>query len=292
MYFLNLGVKGLKFLYTGKMESITLMRGTGKLPCSASSLVSTAVVVGDSHWSWSLMGKRQVWDRNLTFRPMSHESQNDIMCGFGLRRVCASFGTDIETVCLIGICRSFTDEHSQLQDTFEWDSGYWTDKETYEPEARRGGLDKQETKLATYWTTPFTKVCIGMDDAGHKSFKSIDVSADSLHALIAGGKYHQTSLGRDAWKGLLKSGSLQMNCNREGFNAQAHKFKIRIGIISNQENDCKTDDSYIGFGSSGEPSTGNRARWNGHNGKRTTKTFGYILVQYSRRSAVASYEVI
>ena len=118
-----------------------------------------------------------------------------------------------------------------------------------------------------------------MDDGGHKSFKSIDVSANSLYDLIADGKYRRTSLGREAWKGLLKSGSLQRNCNREGFNAQAGHFKIRIGILSNQENNCNTDDSYIGFGSSGRTSTGNRATHSPDNGDRHTKTFGYILVQ-------------
>ena len=118
-----------------------------------------------------------------------------------------------------------------------------------------------------------------MDDEGHRSFKSIVISADSLHALIAGGKYHNTSLGRDAWKDLLKYGSLQQNCNREGFNAQATNFKIRIGILSNEQNDCDSDDSYIGLGSSADPWTGNKASWAPDNGNRETKTFGYILVQ-------------
>ena len=118
-----------------------------------------------------------------------------------------------------------------------------------------------------------------MDDDGQKKFKGIDISAASLHALIAGGHYHQTSLGREAWKGLLKSGSLQQNCNREGFNAQAAHFKIRIGILSNEQNDCGSDDSYIGFGSTSDPSTGNRAYHGGDAGDRNTKVFGYILVK-------------
>ena len=118
-----------------------------------------------------------------------------------------------------------------------------------------------------------------MDDEGKRSFQSIEISADSLHALIAGGEYNETSLGREAWKGLLKSGSLQRNCNKEGFNAQAGHFKIRIGILSNEQDHCKTDDSYIGFGSSGDPSTGNRAYHDPDNGEKNTPTFGYILVQ-------------
>ena len=190
----------------------------------------------------------------------------------------ATFGTIISRLFFF-LCRSLTNWHYQFQDTFKWNSQYWKSKEPYNAAGGLDGLDKQETKLATYWTTPFNKVCIGMDDEAQRSFKSIEISADSLHALIAGGEYNKTSLGRHEWKGLLKNGSLQINCNREGFNAQARHFKIRIGILSNENDDCNSCDSYIGFGSSGDPSTGNRAKYSPDNGDRNTKTFGYILVQ-------------
>ena len=58
-------------------------------------------------------------------------------------------------------------------------------------------------------------------------FIVIHKQADSLYSLIADGQYRATSLGRDVWKGLIGSqGSLQDNCDREGFNAVSTSKKI------------------------------------------------------------------
>ena len=112
----------------------------------------------------------------------------------------------------------------------------------------------------------------------------INKQANSLHSLIADGNYRSTSLGRNTWKKLIgRKASLQRNCNKEGFNSYSYS-KARIGIISNQENDCFTCDSRIGFGTQGYPvggdnTCGNWARHGGHNGDRDIKAMGYILVQ-------------
>ena len=59
--------------------------------------------------------------------------------------------------------------------------------------------------------------------------------------------------------------------------------KIRIGITNNEQNDCSSCDSRIGFGTGGRPDNsntcGNVAAANPDNGKRNTKAMGYILVQ-------------
>ena len=68
------------------------------------------------------------------------------------------------------------------------------------------------------------------------NFIVINKQANSLHSLIADGQYRATSLGRNAWKSLIGSqASLQLNCNKEGFNAACVNYKVRIGIISNNE---------------------------------------------------------
>ena len=108
--------------------------------------------------------------------------------------------------------------------------------------------------------------------------------ANSLYSLIADGEYRSTSLGRNTWKKLIGiQASLQKNCNREGFNSGTSSRRARIGIISNNENDCKTCDSRIGFGTAGHPddsnTCGNVARYGGDNGDKHIKAMGYILVQ-------------
>ena len=119
------------------------------------------------------------------------------------------------------------------------------------------------------------------------NFIAINKSASSLYSLIADGKYRATSLGRNTWKKLIGSrASLQPNCNKEGFNAVGENHshsKARIGYIANQENDCRTCDSRIGFGTGGyhddSNTCGNQATHNPDNGNRHIRAMGYILVQ-------------
>ena len=110
--------------------------------------------------------------------------------------------------------------------------------------------------------------------------------ANSLYSLIADGKYRSTSLGRNTWKTLIGSqASLEYNCNKEGFNAEGsdkRASKARIGFLGNNENDCVTPDSRIGFGTGGYHddfnTCGNEAVA-ADNGNKHIKAFGYILVQ-------------
>ena len=122
-------------------------------------------------------------------------------------------------------------------------------------------------------------------------FIVINKEANSLYSLIADGQYRKTSLGRDTWKSLIGSeASLQGKCNREGFNANSNKqdegkdkSKARIGFLGNNEDDCNTCDSRIGFGTGGlhdnNNTCGNEAMYYPDNGNKHIKGIGYILVQ-------------
>ena len=126
-----------------------------------------------------------------------------------------------------------------------------------------------------------------MKISGQLRFIVINKQANSLHSLIADGIWRATSLGRNEWKKLIGAqGSLQLNCNKEGFNAlgtASHHSKARIGYIAIQENDCGSCDSRIGFGTGGHPDNsntcGNAAAVSPDNGDRNIKAMGYILVQ-------------
>ena len=126
-----------------------------------------------------------------------------------------------------------------------------------------------------------------MNIGGQIKFTVINKQADSLYSLIADGQYRATTLGRNTWKTLIGSeASLQHNCNREGFNAlsddNSHS-RARIGIVANQENECNSCDSRIGFGTGGYPddsnTCGNEASYSPDNGNKHIKAMGYILVQ-------------
>ncbi|PFX13776.1 hypothetical protein AWC38_SpisGene22116 [Stylophora pistillata] len=176
--------------------------------------------------------------------------------------------------------------------TFEFDSTYWQDKKVFQPEGGKTGFDSKETKLPTYWSTPFSKICLGMEIDQKLRFIVINKTGDSLYSLIADGKYRNTALGRDTWKSLVgPSASLQLTCNKEGFNADAYDdpmynkdfSKARIGIIGNEQSDCQSCDSRIGFGTGGYPkeanTCGNAVKHEGDHGNKNTEAMGYILVQ-------------
>ena len=73
----------------------------------------------------------------------------------------------------------------------------------------------------------------------------------------------------------------------EGFNAAGSSkrmSKARIGIIGNNEKNCETTDSRIGFGTGGyhdSNTCGNFAqeRYSSDNGDKNITAMGYILVQ-------------
>ena len=146
------------------------------------------------------------------------------------------------------------------------------------------GFDAQETKLSTYWNTSFSKICLGMKIGQQIKFVVIAKQANSLYSLLADGQFSSTSLGRTTWKTLIGSqASLQSNCNKEGFNAFCTIKSIRIGFLGNNENDCDSCDSRIGFGSDNSfvdsNTCGNVALHGGDNGNKNIRAMGYILVQ-------------
>ena len=178
---------------------------------------------------------------------------------------------------------------SSSQSTFHYNSLYWSNKTEYNLRGGETGFDAQETKLPTYRNTSFSKICLGMKIGRQINFTVINKQANSLYSLIADGKYCATSLGRNTWKTLIGSNaSLQLNCNKEGFNAVSTKSgfsraRARIGIISDDGDRCATCNSRIGFGAAGyfddSNTCGNEASLSPDNGDKHIKAVGYILVQ-------------
>ena len=155
-------------------------------------------------------------------------------------------------------------------------------------------MDQHETKVPTYWSTPFEQMCVGMRIGNSLRFISISFKASSLHAVSADGKHRATNIPRNTWKSLYADSSLQRNCGRQGFNnvAEVHDHaRVRIGIIGNNENNCNSADSFIGFGGMDANkraycgqrnivnSCGNSAYCGGDKGNREVRVFGYIFVR-------------
>ena len=174
-----------------------------------------------------------------------------------------------------------------LQRTFHYDSDFWKNKNEFNLPGGETGFDSQETKLPTYWETPFSKICLGMKYGQQIRYIVINKQAHSLYSLIADDQHRATSLSREKWKSLIgPEASLQAHCNMEGFNAvgtNSDMAKARIGIVANQENDCNSCDSRIGFGTGGNfddsNTCGNEATYSSDNGDKHIEAMGFILVQ-------------
>ena len=186
-----------------------------------------------------------------------------------------------------------------LQTEFNYSSPYWTNKETYAVEDGLEGLTEKQTKLASYWNTPFDKICLGMKVNNVTKWIVIDRKASSLFDVIADGVFKNTTAGKNKWLSLIDNGELQAGCNKEGFNLENRHYtphnpdvyiKVRIGIIANSLLlDCNTCDSCIGFGISAIGCTSENIRVRnttcgnmaicGYFNNKDSAAFGYILVQ-------------
>ena len=169
--------------------------------------------------------------------------------------------------------------------TFAYEAALWTNQASHN--AGDATLEPGEMKNPGYHLIPFDAVRVGMKEGGNP-IRYIDFSyaADSMYSVIGDGQYRATALGRGTWKALMQSGSLQPNCNREGFNANHAYARARLGIYSNQEGDCNSPDSRIGLGTRGHAcgqddnnSCGNEATCSADAGDRHTRAYGYMFVR-------------
>ena len=155
-----------------------------------------------------------------------------------------------------------------VQTTFTYSSKYWTNKQELQPSAgtTRLGKEQKETKLATYHKTPFKYICLAF--MVNKNFAKyvllrMEERQPSLHSVISKNVFVPVFVGRDLWSSAVQGVSLQKRCNKEGINARDNRYggthaQARIGIIANDQSDCRTCDSFVGVGTFVQ---GCHARW-------------------------------
>ena len=147
-------------------------------------------------------------------------------------------------------------------------------------------MKEEETKLPSYWLVPHTEALLGMRAYSTTKWLQVPLIGGSARADRPG-KPVPTKVGRDGWLSLIGNASLQIYCNQEGINVGTATARVRIGIVGNNENDCKSPDSRLGFGGKGKRvcgqkddiSCGNTAKCGGHKGDRATKAFGWVFVR-------------
>jgi hypothetical protein len=100
---------------------------------------------------------------------------------------------------------------------------------------------------------------MGAWGSGHSLVVPVPSPQASLMGAVTAGTIN-SSLSRSAWLSLAPGVSLQPNCNDQGYDIApvgGNPFaEVRIGLVTNQENDCGSPDSFIGFGAGPMPSNG------------------------------------
>lgn len=180
------------------------------------------------------------------------------------------------------------------QQTFTFSAAYWSNQVSYNDASVKYGLSSTngEYKSPLYWQMPFNYVRVGF--LGSRTGNTLNwgyfgYTGNSLYAQIADGAYRGINFDRNAWKSVVGNGSLQPNCNRSGFNSNsdAGNNGVRLGILGNNEGECLSPDSRIGFGGFGNycgcdttNSCGMETFCGGDNGDGIHyKAFGYIMIR-------------
>jgi hypothetical protein len=137
--------------------------------------------------------------------------------------------------------------------------------------------------MPSYWGVPFQSLCIGLKVGNNLNWALIPYKASSLYDVIADGTNRPFTISRNKWLSMIGGSSLQHYCNAEGFNGgkvEADWPFSRIGILGNEQNDCSSPDSMLGFGLKFNGLTcGNRCKYSCSNGDKDITAFGYILIK-------------
>ena len=108
----------------------------------------------------------------------------------------------------------------------------------------------------------------------------------SLYDMISDGNFRPTTVSNKKWLSLINGTKLQKKCSKKGFNIKCNGFKGRFGIFANDEDDCSSSDSWIGFGLWSNEKCGKTSSMTcgsaimcPADSRKQFSTFGYIFVK-------------
>jgi hypothetical protein len=199
-------------------------------------------------------------------------------------------------------------------DKWEFDDNRWTDANILEEDgtaARRSDLIVGQTngadgeaKLRSYLHVKVDELRVGFaphtTDSRAFTFVPGNMSlalatpAASMRALMSANSQGFVAVSppnKADWLGSVSGFTLQDNCNIRGLNVRAVQTggvvdRVRIGILSNGENNCDTPDSYVGIGS--DLTSANVAGNRSANGTDQSR-HGAVLVRSTDLTDVGSF---
>ena len=136
--------------------------------------------------------------------------------------------------------------------TFTYSSAYWTNSVLLNSDYPDGS-GSTEVKLQSFVDTPGSSIRITMTTPNGNTGAPLVLQVPvftSLRSLFSG-SFTATTNALTTWYALVPGGaSLENNCNMQGINvAQSSQPGYRIGLHTNNENDCGSNDASLGIGS-------------------------------------------
>ncbi len=130
------------------------------------------------------------------------------------------------------------------KETFIYDSNYWTTNNVLNKDYYI--YDNTEFKSDLFNRLPFNNIYLELETWNNKNAVKLSYSSNNLLSIFNGDNYINYSYWKSNWMSLVPGSSLQPYCNNEWFNAYASTWlRARIGITSNNENDCTSNDSVV-----------------------------------------------
>jgi hypothetical protein len=139
--------------------------------------------------------------------------------------------------------------------TFGYDSTHWTTGSTLNLDGYATGImdATMEYKSPLFNAYPYSELRLGMRINGTTNWLEIKHGhTSSMLAAMTGGQIVFSGTTRKDWLALAHNGALQPNCDRRGYflgPGNSRTVYLRIGIVGNDQNDCDSPDSFVGFGS-------------------------------------------
>lgn len=90
-----------------------------------------------------------------------------------------------------------------------------------------------ETKLSSFWSTPFTRLCLGMKYQNEKNWIALDYVGSSLRDVIGNSTFKETNLTVTEWKKLLNNSEIQVKTKSQMLNTLIvflFSFKSQKGV--------------------------------------------------------------
>jgi hypothetical protein len=132
---------------------------------------------------------------------------------------------------------------------FGYNNSLWTSSLTLQDD--KADTNRVEAKFRSFTEVAFSRIRVVMVETQPVAL-TLEVTGESLMSLMRG-PFVQVDKPRQEWLSLVPGAVVQPNCNTGGVNNSRVDpfFRVRIGMLANEQVNCTSPDSFVGVGGGG-----------------------------------------